>query len=399
MNILLVADHYWPEVGAAPSRLSNMAEALHEQGCEVDVLTCLPNYPKGRIFSGYKGRFLKKEQHNGVNIFRYWVFAALSKNPVVRILNMFSFATTLWCFAFRRKQIKQYDGIIIQSPNLVVATSAMILFKKVFHKKSILNISDLWPSSAVDMGAIKEGNASYNFLKRLELFLYRNADAILGQSREILCHVAQCTNDKPLFLYRNLQHYQINKQRDSKHKPLRIVFCGLLGIAQDVLGIVKNVPFRQLGAEFHIVGGGIQGKEITDYIASHPDCNVIAHGFVAKEKVPEILKDMDASIVPLKTYIRGAVPSKLYDILPMGIPVLFNGEGEGAQMVSSNHVGYVSAPGDYKALGKDIERMASLSDNEYKLLSQRCIDLSLREFDFNKQIKETTAFLKAIYSK
>ena len=53
MKILIVSERYWPEVGAAPSRLVNMAEGLHARGCDVDVLTSLPNYPKGRIFDGY----------------------------------------------------------------------------------------------------------------------------------------------------------------------------------------------------------------------------------------------------------------------------------------------------------------------------------------------------------
>ena len=50
MKILIVAERYWPEVGAAPSRLANMAEGLKENGCDVEVLTGLPNYPKGKIF-------------------------------------------------------------------------------------------------------------------------------------------------------------------------------------------------------------------------------------------------------------------------------------------------------------------------------------------------------------
>ena len=60
MKILLVSFYYYPELGAAPSRITNMAEGFIAEGAEVDVLTCLPNYPKGRIFDGYRGRLYKK---------------------------------------------------------------------------------------------------------------------------------------------------------------------------------------------------------------------------------------------------------------------------------------------------------------------------------------------------
>ena len=64
-----MAERYWPEVGAAPSRLANMAEGLKRQGCEVDVLTTLPNYPKGKIFDGYRGCLSKKENRKMLVIF------------------------------------------------------------------------------------------------------------------------------------------------------------------------------------------------------------------------------------------------------------------------------------------------------------------------------------------
>lgn len=190
MKILLVAERYWPEVGAAPSRLANMAEGLKKQGCEVDVLTSLPNYPKGRIFDGYRGHISKHEVHGDVNLFRYWIYATVSRNPVARILNMFSFAVMIWLFAFKRKRIKSYDVVIIQTPTLVVAASAMHLFKGLYGKRCVLNVSDIWPLTAVDMGAMKKDSRSYRFMERLERYLYRNANGVLGQSEEILNHVA-----------------------------------------------------------------------------------------------------------------------------------------------------------------------------------------------------------------
>jgi hypothetical protein len=70
-KVLIVSFYYTPEIGAAASRIANMAEGLQRQGLSVDVLTCLPNYPRGRIFEGYRGCYSKKETINGINVYRY----------------------------------------------------------------------------------------------------------------------------------------------------------------------------------------------------------------------------------------------------------------------------------------------------------------------------------------
>lgn len=407
MRVLLVAERYWPEVGAAPSRLANMAEGLKGQGCEVDVLTSLPNYPKGKIFDGYRGCLSKHEVRNGVNVFRYWIYATVSRNAVARVLNMFSFAVMLWLFAFKRRRIKGYDCVIIQTPTLVVAASAMRLFKGLYGKRCVLNVSDIWPLTAFDMGAITKESRSFRFMAKLEKYLYQKADGVLGQSEEILNHVAAKMIDstdydpdseevlgskmwkenKKLFLYRNLQTYLMDCDHKTKGEVLKLVFSGMLGVAQDVAGIVKNVPWKELGVEFHIFGGGKQYDEIVSWCKEHPDGGVIAHGFVPKEEIAGRLSSMDASIVPLATRIRGAFPSKVFDILPQGLPILFCGGGEGAQFISSNEVGYTSTPGDYAALTENIKKLRDMSPAAYESMSARCISLSKQELDFEKQMK------------
>lgn len=396
MKILIVTEHYWPEVGAAPSRLANMAAGLKREGHEVDVLTALPNYPEGRIFAGYRWRMWKHERHEGSRLFRYWIYATLSHRPLARMLNMFSFAFMLWLFAFRFRRILAYDRVIIQTPTLVTAASAMFLFKKLFRRKCVLNVSDIWPLTAVDMGAIREGSMSHRFLTALELFLYRSADGILGQSQEILEHVSARPHRCPTFLYRNLQHYPKTDTPRARHRPLRMVFSGMLGVAQNMAAIVRNVPFGQMEVELHILGGGKQLEEIKQYIADHPRCGVFTHGFVPKEEVAAWLDRMDASIVPLTVRIHGAVPSKIYDILPHGLPILFCGGGEGAHIISDWKVGFVSAPGDYEALIRNIEHLRDMSADTFRALSANCLKASLNELDFDRQIKETDAFISSL---
>lgn len=396
MKVLIVTERYWPEVGAAPSRLANMAEGMTKHGLEVDVLTSLPNYPKGEIFDGYKNCMSKTEVRNGVKLFRYWLYATVSRNPLARILNMFSFAVMIWLFMFRFNKIKSYDRVIIQTPTLVVAASAMLLFKKIYGKTVILNVSDIWPLTAVDMGAIKEGSKSFRFLSMLERFLYRNSDGILGQSQEILDHIKGFKNKGQLFLYRNLQHYELSESYKAKNAALKVVFSGMLGVAQDVAGIVKNIPFKDLGVEFHIFGGGKQLEEIQNWISENPDGNVYAHGFIPKEEISKRLQEMDVSIVPLATRIRGAVPSKIYDTLPQGLPILFCGGGEGADFIGGNNLGLVSDPGDYDALQENIKTFSEMTNEEFEKIRTKCFEISKTQLNFEKQMKETISFLENI---
>ena len=307
---------------------------------------------------------------------------------------MFSLAVTIWFFVFRRRRIKSYDCVIIQTPTLVVASSAMLMFKYLYRCTCLLNVSDIWPTTAVDMGAMRETDKSYRFMAILERFLYRTADGIMGQSQEILDHIATFRNRGQLFLYRNLQRYSFTRPPKKKGMPLKVVFSGMLGVAQNVEELVRKIPFEQLGVEFHILGGGRQLPDIENYIQQHPYCKVKAHGFVAKEEIADRLREMDAGIVPLATRIRGAVPSKIYDILPQGLPILFCGGGEGANFINERGVGLISAPGDYEALTQNLEKLNRMSDADYEAMSERCLQVSRNELNFDKQMKQLCTFIR-----
>ena len=395
MKILLVSFYFYPELGAAPSRITNMVDGLKSLGHEVDVLTALPNYPKGKIFEGYRGLIYKKDEYKGSKVFRYWTYASTSKNPVLRGLSMLSYATIMWLFAFKRKTIKGYDRVIIQCPPIPVGSSAIRLFRKLYNKTTILNISDLWPLSVVEIGAMVPGSKIHKAFCALEKFNYANASAIIGQSNEILEHTAGFQPQTPKFLYRNLQMYEIAEPKTKQSKPLRIVYAGLLGVAQDILGIIKNIDFKKLSVEFHIYGGGNQVEDIEREIAQG-DKNVFYHGFVDKSEIAKVLSQYDASLIPLAVRIKGAVPSKIFDILPLGLPIVFCGGGEGAKIIEQHELGYTSAPGDYKELEKNIVRLKGLSEEEYAKMSERCISVSKKEFDFNKQLKSLNDFLLSL---
>lgn len=397
MKILVVSFYYEPEIGAAPNRITNLVRGLKERGAQVDVLTCLPNYPKGRIFDGYRGRFSMKENLDGVNVYRYWTYATVSKGIVRRALAMTSFAVTMWAFGFKRKLIHSYDKVIIQSPPIMVSASAMFLFKCCYRKKVVLNVSDLWPGSAVELGFMKENSLSYKFTSRQERKIYRRADAVMGQSNGILDRVRSLEPDKRLFLYRNLSRIpsgqQAAQEKTARTGSLKIAYAGLLGVPQDVLSIVRNVDFESVGAEFHIYGGGNQAEDIKNEIAAGKK-NVFYHGVLAKEQMNKVMgSEYDVSLIALVKSITGAVPSKIFDTLPLGIPLLFCGTGEGADIVRENGFGLVSAPSDFRMIENKIREFAVMDADEFHAYSQRCKDAATGSFNFDSQFDSFMEFL------
>ena len=399
MKILVVSFYYEPEIGAAPSRITNLVRGLKESGAQVDVLSCLPNYPKGRIFEGYRGRFSMKENLNGVDVYRYWTYATVSKGVVRRALAMTSFAVTMWAFGLKRKLIHSYDKVIVQSPPIMVSASAMSLFKCCFGKKVVLNVSDLWPGSAVELGFMKENSLPFKFTSRQERKIYRRADAVMGQSNEILDRVRSLEPDKRLFLYRNLSRIsaelKVRKEKTASSGKFKIVYAGLLGVPQDVLSIVRNVDFESVGVEFHIYGGGNQADDIKNEIAAGKK-NVFYHGVLAKEQMNKIMGEYDVSLIALVKSITGAVPSKIFDTLPLGIPLLFCGTGEGAAIVRENGFGLVSEPSDYRMIEGKIREFVNMDADEFQAYSNRCMEASAGSFNFNTQFDSFMDFLDLI---
>lgn len=393
MKVLLVSFYYEPELGAAPSRITNLAKGLKNAGIDVDVLTCLPNYPKGKIYDGYTGRFSMKETIDGINVYRYWTYATVSKNPLKRVIAMTSYAITMWAFAFKRKLVKSYDRVIVQSPPIMVSASAVLLFKKLFGRNTILNISDLWPGSAVELGFVRKGSVFYKVLSFLERFIYKNADSVMGQSQEIIDHVCGMFPNKRTFLYRNLQPVKNALEcARSRNTELKIVYAGLFGVAQDMYSLLKAINFKALGVEMHLYGGGNQVGDILEYIKDG-DKNIFYHGYVSKEEMNEELKKYDLSIIPLAAHIYGAVPSKIFDLLPAGIPILFSGSGEGARIVKDCGFGLVSQFGDYEALERNIKEFVQMSNDEYERYSANCLDAASDSFSYSKQLVRFCDFI------
>lgn len=391
-RIAILTQYFAPEMGAPQSRLLETAIGLKRLGWEVCIVTAMPNYPTGKIFPGYRGKLTKTELMRDISVYRYTLYASNSKQKLPRIASMLSFSISSLGSLFQLRRFKP-DYILTESPPLTLAATGVFLSKLV-GARHIMNVSDIWPLSALELGAVSEGRI-YRMLKKLESKLYRNSFVCTGQSQQIADYLKD-NGCKRVCLFRNgvdvSRFHFLEKPRSSG--TLRIVYAGLLGVAQGIFDLVSHINFKELNVEFHIYGDGAERKLLENYLSGQSDRGVYLHPSVDREQIPSTLIQFDLTIIPLIKPIYGAVPSKIYEAMAAGLPILFAGGGEGAELVKEYGVGWVCTPSDLEGIKREVTNISQMSTDEFALVQHNCLHAAQQVFDRKKQIEQLDHFLQ-----
>ena len=202
--------------------------------------------------------------------------------------------------------------VIVQSPPLLVAFTT-IFFLRSNNRKLILNVSDLWPSAGLELGALKQ-NIGYNWLQKIERFNYKHADIVMGQSEEILEHVTALFSNKKTLLYRNFPDFEppaVQFKPCSCNDKITLVYAGLLGVAQGILKLCESLDYTNV--ELHIYGSGSEEQAIKSFISINSELPIYFYGKLDRRLLHEALLQYDLTIIPLRNRIFGSVPSKIFE--------------------------------------------------------------------------------------
>jgi glycosyltransferase involved in cell wall biosynthesis len=383
-EILIITNYYPPEKGAAANRIEQLALNLKKNNYAVSVVCPLGNYPEGKLFKEYKGKFSIDENRNGIAIKRLWIYPSVSKNLLVRIVSVLSFTLGLFFYLLIKKTPQK---VVIQSPPLVLSfISVLVLSLK--KKKLIVNVSDLWPLAAIELNVVKSNSISHKLSLFMERYLYKKATLLLGQSNEIIDHIHSLFPNKISYLYQNIseQKNHIVDFDDNEERPLKIFYAGLLGIAQGVTELCQKVDWKKYNIELHIYGDGAEKKILEELVLLGKLPNVFFHGMQERQTLHENIRSYDVALVPLKTRIYGSVPSKIFEYSCLGFPVLYFGGGEGETIVEESNLGWVAKVGDYSSLNLIIESLSKLKRTEINQKKKEVIASSKIAFDLNKQM-------------
>ena len=394
-KIKIITSFFPPEKGAASHRILTTAKELSTYGFDVSVITTLANYPTGKLFNGYEKMLYKKEKIEGIDCIRCWVFPSNSNNPIIRILSMLSYCFSL-IFTIPSLFLNKPDIIFVQTPPLLPGLTA-VLISKLLRIKVVLNVSDIWPLTAVELGVMRHKSFSFRLFSGIENIMYRLSDAMIGQSNETCSYLKQ-KSDKPILLYRNLTKPNFNQIADEQvlNSKKKIVYAGLLGFAQGVFNICKNIDFKSLDIEFHVFGDGIEKSLIENFIQQNSECNIFLNQTITKDEMQKKLLSYDATIIALTKNIYGAFPSKITMAMAAGLPIFFSGDGEGFKIVDEFNLGYVSEAGNLNALEKNIIKFSQLNHQQINRMKLNIMNIVKNDFNYADQQSKLCKFISSL---
>ena len=368
IKILFITQYFPPEIGAPQNRLFELALRLQIKGMQISVLTAMPNYPEMRIKDSYKGKLFRFEEMYGLKVYRSYIFVKKTRSIFPRLLNYFSFVFS--SFLTGLFKTKSYDFIFCESPPIFLGITAIIL-SKIKKAKLIFNVSDLWPESAEKLGLVTN-KFLLNITGELEEIIYKSSFLITGQTQGIVENISKRFPQKKIFWLKNgvdinsLNSVRIDPEWREKNNfninDFLLIYAGILGYAQGLETIIYSAEKLKghTGIKFIFFGDGPEKSKLVSLKNDLGLNNIYFNQPVSKKEIRQIIKSIDAAIIPLKKIelFKGAIPSKILEVLALGKPILLGVNGEARDLfIKSAHSGLYFEPENFEALTENILKL------------------------------------------
>lgn len=376
MHILFFSDNFPPEVNAPAQRTFEHCQAWARLGESVTVITCAPNFPNGELIDGYANRIWQEEYIDGIRVIRVWTFIAENSGVIKRTLDYLSFMMSA---VIAGLFVRKVDIVIGTSPQFFAACAAQLV-GKLKGKPWVFELRDVWPASIHAVGAINKKKFLYA-IEKLELFLYRKASVIVSVSSGIQANLIKrgvnpekikvITNgfDQRRF-YPQPKDVGILRQHSLDEKFI-VGYIGTHGLAHGldtVLDAAKLLADADKMDRYRVifVGDGAEKRRLAERAGNEDIRNAIFIDAVDRHKVAQYWSILDIAIVHLKkrAIFESVIPSKIFECMAMGIPVLHGVPGVSANLVKANGLGVLFEPENAQELCDELLR---LSEDAFQL--------------------------------
>ncbi|MDC0088731.1 glycosyltransferase family 4 protein [Porticoccaceae bacterium] len=362
---MIVSECFYPE----EFKINDVALAWKDQGYEVTVLTLAPTYPLGKIFAGYKNRFVSKAEYQGVKIIRLAAVTGYRESPIKKILKYLNFmivgSVVAVCIG------KKYDRIFGFNVGSLTDMLPAVVVGKLYKKPVMLWVQDLWPESVYAYG-FKKTRMLSTALDYFVKFIYQNVSSLAISSKGFEGRLKPYIKKSMQFGYAPNWPDDLILESDSivlsENKKTHFTFAGNVGKVQNLENIINAFCSLEKEwsnkAQLNIIGDGSNLLLLKKLCSNHK--NVIFHGKKSREDMGKFYDGSDFLIVSLidKPVFSVTVPAKTQTYIAVKKPILAVINGDVADIVNDNALGISVDPSNVSLISGAFKECIDMSDSE-----------------------------------
>ena len=365
MHLLLIALNYYPDMLGNAPLMTGLCEDLVKRGHRVSVVCSFPHHETGRIEERYRGHFIQREQRNGVEILRMYLYPPKDST----LAKMASYASFTISALVGALSIRDVDVILTPSPPITLGFLDGVL-KTMRGVPFVYNLQDLFPEAAIQLGVLTNRYV-IRFFKTIERYVISRADCLAVISEGFRNYLArQGVPDRKITVIPNYADTELivpedpatNKYRHELNLQGRFIvqFSGRMGHSQDfdtvirVMKILSDLP----NLHFMMVGDGHVRTNLER--SCHGLHNITFLPVQLREDLSALLSAADIGLSPLRKGLSStSVPSKIFGIMAAARPVVACADkgSDTEEIICTAGGGLVVEPGDAAALAWAIRRL------------------------------------------
>ena len=372
-KILIVTECFYPE----EFKINDIALSWKDKGYDVDVLTLAPTYPLGKVFPGYKNGFFRKDEYQGVNIFRVHAVTGYRDSAVkkiVKYINFMIFGSITAIFIGRK-----YDYVFGFNMSALTGMLPAVLIGKLYKKPMTFWVQDVWPDSVYAYG-LKKTKMLSTVLDIFVRFMYKNVDSIAVSGKGFESKLTPYVRKDLIFHYlpnwaddldNNLTSKNLGKSKEATH----FTFAGNIGKVQNLENIINAFCLLsneyQEKSQLNIIGDGSNLDNLKLLANNNP--NIVFHGKKPRSDMASYYKASDFLIISLidKPIFSVTVPAKTQTYIAAKKPILAIINGDTASIIQDNNLGLYADPSKIDAISTLFQRCIDMSQTEIQNFSNK----------------------------
>lgn len=368
MKLLVIYQYYKDQASPGHSLIYELTQYLAEQGHDVTVVSGETGYMQSTQ-SGlpWYRRLVRVERVGAVRVIRTFTYSKMDRGYLGRVLSFLSFSLSCPLGILRAGHA---DVALASSPPILPVFVAWLVCK-LKRLPFVLEVRDLWPASAVQMGILKS-RLLIGLMGWMERTLYSKSSRIIALTdgiRSDICsrgwpeekvELVTCGVDFD-HLYPDSTTREFTRNSLDWSGKTVVLYFGALGEANNIPVILRTAKRLEHQSDilFVLVGNGIKRRATELWLNETRITNVQMLPAVPKTSAREYICAADICLATLLDIplFDGAIPTKLIDYMACAQPVLCGIRGEAQRIVEDSGAGHTFEPDSDEELAARVLEM------------------------------------------